>query len=61
MSANNQLVISRQGDKWEIANVDVDTYCAFIEGNADTLDEAIDIANKIIETEYVEYGMRIIR
>jgi hypothetical protein len=62
MSANNELLISFSKDKkkWIVRNVDVDGGGAFLVAEDKTLEGAIEKANKYMEEEEVEYGLRII-
>ena len=60
MSANNQLVVYKKGNKFIVGHLDLD--CGWREKEMiikDTLEEAIKAANKYIETEEVEYGLDV--
>lgn len=62
MSANNELRIAKTEAGWMIADVDVDCLGSHFvqEEPVKTLEEAIAIANKYMETNEVEYGLNII-
>jgi len=62
MSANNQLVIYKEGKKFVVRHIDVDTGGEhWWEGKKefDTLEEAIKAANKFQKKYEVEYGLAI--
>lgn len=65
MSANNQVVISKQMYEWVVDLVDVDTGDAYDHiGRAENLEQAVDMANKYMDECYedgypVEYGLSI--
>lgn len=58
MSANNQLVILPD---FTVLDIDVDETGEYKVGQGKTLDEALDICDTYMETNEVEYGLRIIR
>ena len=60
MSANNQLVIYKKGDKFVVGHLDLD--CGWNEKEMivkETLEEAIKYANDFMEENEVEYGLSI--
>ena len=60
MSANNQLVIYKKGEKFIVGHLDLD--CGWHQKKMivkDTLEEAIKAANEFMRTVEVEYGLRI--
>ena len=63
MSANNEIIIIRtKKNKWLVFDRDVDTESKYEDiGKADTLEEAVDIANEYWEKNIVEYGLKIIK
>lgn len=58
MSANNMIIIDKK--TFVVKDVDSETGHGFLVGKAKNLEEAIDIAEKQIETEGVEYGIRFV-
>jgi len=62
MSANNQILIKRIGGKWRATDFDVDCGGGKLISDElfETLEEAINAANKYQEGCEVEYGLRII-
>lgn len=60
MSANNQILIKKVSDKWEISDVCVETGFGITIDATSTLEDAIGIANEYMKEEEVEYGLRII-
>jgi len=61
MSANNQIIIYKEKNKWIIEHWDVD--CGKHRDKfpkCDTLEEAVKEANKFKEEREVEYGLSII-
>ena len=58
MSANNMITINRK--TFEVKNVDAETGYGNVIGMAESLEDAIDMAEKEIETEGVEYGIRFV-
>lgn len=60
MSANNQLVIYKRGKKFVVGHLDLD--CGWHKKEMavkDTLEEAINEANKFMKENEVEYGLNI--
>ena len=61
MSANNELIIYKKGDKLVVGHMDLD--CGWHNQEmivSDTLEEAIKEANYFMANHEVEYGLRII-
>ena len=61
MSANNELLIEKIGDKYSVSEVDVDAGGGFFitDNHFKTLEEAIKAANSYMEENEVEYGLNI--
>ncbi len=62
MSANNILRIKefRNGSKFRVTDECIEIMGDYFPvGEAETLEEAVHIANKYMEEEYVEYGISI--
>lgn len=59
MSANNQLLIQKYKDGFRVSDID-ETGGHFIQDEpVKTLEEAVKLANKYLEDNEVEYGLRI--
>ncbi len=58
MSANNLLTINKK--TFVVMNVDAETGYGYEVGKGNSLEEAIEIAEKEIEEEIVEYGIRFV-
>lgn len=58
MSANNCITINKK--TFVVKNVDVESRYGFVVGKAKTLDEAIEIVEKHMEDEYLEYGIHFV-
>lgn len=58
MSANNKLTINKK--TFEIRNVDAETGYGFQIGKGKTLEDAIEIAEKYMQEEIVEYGIHFV-
>ena len=61
MSANNIVRIKeyKESPKYRVRDEDIECGCGYDVGSADTLEEAVKIANKYEEEEFVEYGITI--
>ena len=61
MSANNELLIQKNADKWEVVDIDVDTGSCFSVSDKkfDSLEEAIECANEYMKENEVEYGLNV--
>jgi len=59
MSANNVITIDRK--TFVVKEVDAETGHGIVLGKAKSLGDAIDVAEKGIETGDVEYGIRFIK
>ena len=60
MSANNQLIIYKKGNKFVVGHIDLD--CGWHQKEMivkDTLEEAIKAANKFQDENEVEYGLDV--
>ena len=60
MSANNQLIIYKKGNKFVVGHIDLD--CGWHQKEMivkDTLEEAIEAANKFQDENEVEYGLDV--
>ena len=61
MSANNELLIYKKDEKWEIVDkcveFDIETHSGFIVDKTNNLEDAIDIANEYMKENEVEYGI----
>lgn len=62
MSANNQIIIQKLGEKYSVSEIDVDCGGGYFitDDHFETLEEAIKAANKYMEENEVEYGLNII-
>jgi len=58
MSANNLVTINKK--TFVVKNVDAETGFGSVVGEGRSLEEAIDMAEKEIEEEDVEYGIRFV-
>jgi len=58
MSANNMITINKR--TYVVKNVDAETGMGSIVGKGKSLEEAIDIAEKEMEEEEVEYGIHFV-
>jgi len=61
MSANNQLVIVKSTDGYQVTEAQVESIFGFKISNKihKTLEQAVREANKYLEDNVVEYGLRI--
>lgn len=59
MSANNMITINK--NTFVVKNVDAETGVGSIVGKGRNLEEAIDIAEKEMEREEVEYGIHFVK
>ena len=59
MSANNFLEINKE--TFEVWDKDIETLNGFLVGKANTLEEAIDLAEKYQREEVVEYGIGFVK
>ena len=58
MSANNLITINKK--TFVVSNVDAETGFGNVVGKGRNLEEAVDMAEKEIEEEEVEYGIRFV-
>lgn len=58
MSANNLITINKK--TFEVKEVDAETYFGRVVGKAKSLEEAIELAEKEMREEYVEYGIQFV-
>ena len=58
MSANNMITINKK--TFVVMNVDAETKYGSEVGKGKSLEEAIEIAEKEMEEEYVEYGIHFV-
>jgi LDH2 family malate/lactate/ureidoglycolate dehydrogenase len=58
MSANNMITINKK--TYEVQNVDAETGYGNIVGKGKSLEEAIEIAEKEMEENIVEYGIHFV-
>ena len=63
MSANNELLIKKQKNKWKVFHHDCDDCYNDLLGEFETLEKAVDFGNEWDREQLypVEYGMRIIK
>ena len=61
MSANNQLIIRKQGKNWTVSNIDTDTGEGFLISykRYKTLELAVKAAHDYMRKHGVEYGLDI--
>lgn len=59
MSANNQILIIARNGKYEVSDVDVDGCGSNHIETTDTLESAIRSANRYLDENEVEYGLKI--
>lgn len=58
MSANNLITINKK--TYVVKEVDAETGYGRVLGKAKSLEEAIEIAEKVMDEEDIEYGIRFI-
>lgn len=58
MSANNMITINKK--TYVVKEVDAETGYGNVLGKGKSLEDAIDIAEKTMEEEYVEYGIHFV-
>ena len=58
MSANNMITINKR--TFEVKEIDADTETGRAVGKGKTLEEAIEIADREIKKEYIEYGIHFV-
>lgn len=59
MSANNMITINK--NTFVVKNVDAETGVGSIVGKGKSLEEAVEIAEKEMEQEEVEYGIHFVK
>lgn len=58
MSANNMITINKK--TFVVKNVDAETYAGSIVGKGKSLEEAVEIAEKEMKENIVEYGIHFV-
>ena len=58
MSANNEIVIRKKNGKYYVRNEDVEGLGGWDIGTSKTIEDAIRLAQKEMQEDEVEYGMR---
>lgn len=59
MSANNMITINKK--TYVVKEVDAETEYGHILGKGRNLEEAVAIAEKTMEEEYIEYGIHFVK
>ncbi len=59
MSANNLIIINKK--TYVVKEVDAETEYGHVLGKGKSLEEAVEIAEKEMEKEYVEYGIQFVK
>ncbi len=59
MSANNMITIDNK--TYVVKEVDAETEYGHVLGKGKSLEEAVEIAEKAMEEEYIEYGIHFVK